>query len=374
MRRVLYLAFAAATLLTLVSCASWVNPVARLMTTQGAKEREIAALRVEYEGKVVAAKTQAEIAAKTVIADKDAQMVAAATALFGNQLVFQSIVTPTRTDLIQRNLSVEAWTALGNVTPTAEGMRQMAERIAKELDSTRTSLADLQANHAAVLAENQVLADAAKRHAVELAAAEMKVVALEKERDTKVAAKQAELIEVQGKLIAAEKARSDDREANRAALQALKTKASVALGILALAGIAGAIYLPVWREKSILLGVVCAGCAIGLWFIEPWHVAAAAGSAILALFVWMAVKYRKEEKLGDGLVLAMQRVRDQSADLWKTKIAPVIQDQLGRFVKKSDGTVVVERDPTMDALIDKKLMEFEVYGNDPVVPTNRPIL
>lgn len=373
MKRVFKQVLVGSILLATAACTSW-NPIGRLVTTQGAKQREITALKSEYEVKVASAKTQADLATKAVITAKDAQMAGAATALFGQSLVFQSLISPTRTDLVQRNLSAEAWAALGNLPPTADGMRTMTERIAKELDSTRTSLAEVQGNHTAALAQNQVLTETARKQAAELAASDAKIAALEKERDQKVAAKQTELIEVQGKLIAAEKARSDDHVANRAALQALKTKASVALGILALAGIAGAIYLPVWREKSILLGVVCAGCAIGLWFIEPWHVAAAAGSAILALFVWMAVKYRKEEKLGNGLVLAMQRVRDESASLWKTKIAPVITDQLGRFVKKSDGTVAVERDPAMDALIDKKLMEFEVYGNAPVVPTNTPRL
>ncbi len=332
------------------------NPISKLLTTQSAKEKEIAALRVEYENKATEARDAQDRSTKALLASKDGQMQGAAAALHGQQLVFTSIITPTRTDLITHNLSKEAWTALGNIPPTSTALLAMNERISKELDATRTSLADLQANHVAALAQNQALAEQAKKHQVELSAAQEKIAAVEKEGAGKLAAKQGELIEIQGRLIAAEKQRADDA----AALQALKTKFSIILGVLALAGIAGAIYSPIAKDKCAMFGVLCAASAIGIWYIQPWHVAVVVGLGLLGLIGWMLAKHRKDERVADALVLAAQDVKEQAGDVWQQHLQPAIEDRLARYRKTKGGKLVTEKDPALEAHIDQKLADYDV--------------
>lgn len=352
------ISFATLVAVGLTSCA---NPIKGLLVTRATQDKQMAALRGEYEGKLAANRTQTETATKAVIAAKDAQMVGAGGSLYAADMAFRSILAPTRTDLVINNRVNEAWTALGRPMPSAEDMLKEQRRLAEELDSTKTSLAQLQSNHAAAMAQNQALADATKKHAAELAAAEAARLAVVSEFSGKLDVKQREVIETQGRLIALEKERADDR----AALQALKTKMSVVLGLVALAAIAGAVYLPVFRQQCGVFGAVCGLCSIGIWYLQPWHVAVGAGVGILGVIGWMVLKHSKEEKLSDSLVLAMNRVKEQSAETW-AKVSPVIADQLGKYVKR-DGKTVVRPDPAMEHLIDSKLAEYQVLGAAPTV-------
>lgn len=359
MRR-LFLALLAVASLLAAGCSLLSNPIPGLLVTKSAKEREITALKADYEAKIGTARQEVGMAKDRVIAGKDAQMDGAATALYGQDRVFRSILTPTRTDLITHNLGTEAWAALGNRPPTAEGMRLMNERLAKELDATRTSLADLQANHAAALVQNAALAEATRKHQQDLAALETKLTAVQKEGADKLAAKQGELIETQGRLIAAEKARADDR----AALQALKTRASIALGLLAIAALAAAVYLPAFRGESALFGALCGGAAIGIWWLQPWHIAAAVGVAVLATFGWMALKHRRKERATDALALTVQDLRDKGGDI-AAVVEATVADRTSRYKRAKDGTVTLERDPAVEREIQSTLADYDALPAAP---------
>lgn len=337
---------AALCVLVLAGCA---NPISSLLVTKSAKEKEIVALKAEYDLRAADAQAEQIRATKSLLAAKDAQMAGAAGALYGQDVVFRSIIAPTRTDLITHNLSVEAWAAIGSVSPTADAMRAMNERLAKELDATRTTLADLQANHAAAITQNQALADQARKHTEALAATEAKVIAIEREGAAKLAAKQGELIETQGQLIAAEKARADDR----AALQALKTKMSTVLGVVALAAIAGAIYLPVFKQQCGMLGAICALSAVGLWWVQPWHVAVVGGVGLLGVVSWMVWRHQREQHAATGVYRAVQAVKDSARDDYERVIKPKLEQWLTTYDRSGKSVP----DISAQRHIDQRLME-----------------
>jgi hypothetical protein len=347
------IALSAVLALSLAGCNTIKTQLNSLTGAQAAKEREIAALRVEYDGKIAAKAAEVSMAKDGVIAAKDGQMRAAANGLFGADSVFKSIVTPTRTDLITNNFVNESWAALGNQLPDQPTLLKINERIKTELDATKTSLADLQRSHAAAVAENVKLVDATKVWQDKVAAAEKARADLETSYRTQLDSKQQSVIALQQNIVALEKARADDA----AAIQAMKTKASMILGGLSLLCVVGVIYSPVGKTGLIVLGTIAAGAAVLIWVIKVWMVLAAAGAAAAGLVVYALVAHRKEEKLADSLVLGLEDVKNGSSDLW-TKVAPIIDERLKKYVSKN-GEIKTAEDPAMKALIDQKLVEYD---------------
>lgn len=344
---------AAIIFLSLTGCESINSQINKLTGAQKQKEKEIAALRSEYDGKIVAKTAEISANKDGVIASKDGQIKAAVNGLFGADAVFQSIVAPTRTDLIIHNFTTESWAALGNQLPDQPTLLKINERIKIELDATKTSLADLKKTHDGVVAENVKLVDATKIWQDKLTAAEKSRADLESGYRTNLDAKQQNIIALQQNLVALEKARADDA----AAIQAMKTKASMILGGLSLLCVVGVIYSPVGKTGLVVLGSISAGAAVLIWVVKVWMVLAAAGVAVAALVIYALIAHRKEEKLADALVLSFQDIKNESSEVW-AKTSPIIDERLKRYVKKN-GQIQAVEDPAAKALIDKKLADYD---------------
>ncbi len=267
--------------------------------------------------------------------------------------MFKSVTIPTRTDLVAHNFVIESWAALGNPLPDYAMLVKINERVTKELDETKTSIADLQKSHSAALAENQKLTDTTKIWSDKLAASEKQRADLETQYRTNLDAKQQDIIALQQKIVAAETARADDAKA----IQEAKTKASAILGGLALLCVVGVIYSPVGKTGLIIFGSICGLAAVAIWVIKVWMVLTVCGVGVVGLAGYALYTHRKEEKLSDALVLGFEDVKNESSDLW-AKIAPKIQERLKSY-KKENGKLVTKEDPSMQALIDKKLADFD---------------
>jgi hypothetical protein len=339
--------------LFITGCSTVKNQINRLTGAQQEKEREIATLRVEYDGKIAAKAAEISSNKDGVIAAKDGQMRAAANGLYGASQTFSTIMVPTRTDLVIHNFVAESWTALGNQLPDQPTLLKINERIKTELDATKTSLADLQKSHAAAIAENTKLVDATKAWQDRLAASEKARVDLEVSYRTQLDTKQQGIIALQQGIVALEKARADDA----AAIQAIKTKASMVLGGLSLLCAIGVIYSPVGKTGLVVLGTVTTGAAVHIWVVKVWMVLIAAGVVAMGLVIYALVAHRKEEKLGDALVLSMSDIKTDSSDVW-AKVAPVIDERLKKYVRVN-GQIKTAEDPSMKALINQKLVSFD---------------
>lgn len=325
----------------------------KMTGAQARKEAEIKELRSEYEQKIASKVIEISASKDGIISSKDSQIKAASNGLYGANATFATLIEPTRTDLVTNNFVNESWAALGNQLPDQPTLLKINERIKTELDETKTSLSDLQRSHAAAVAENVKLVDATKVWQDKLAAAEKARADLETGYRTQLDAKQRSIIDLQQNIVALEKARADDA----AAIQAMKTKASMILGGLSLLCVVGVIYSPVGKTGLIVLGTIAAGAAVLIWVIKVWMVLVAAGVAATGLVVYSLVVHRKEEKLADSLVLGLQDVKTGSSDLW-AKVSPLIDERLKKYVKKN-GEIKTAEDPTLKALIDKKLAEYD---------------
>lgn len=348
--------------LTLAGCAT--NPLPSLFVTKSAKEKEIAALRADFVKQKDDLQKQYQQAQQDLKQSMLAQMQGAANSFFGQGIVYRSILKPVRTDLLFNNLAEEGWTALGHLTPTYEAMQAMNARLAKELDETKTTLADLEKSHQSVVSENDKLAAVTKANEQRIADLKAAQADVEKQFHTQLDTLQGALNEANNKIIATEKTEGDARKAREAQL----AKLSWGAGILAAALLLGAIFSPVLKQQLFLAGALAGAAAVAIPYINGLVILCAAGVGTLLLIGWALWKHHGEEKLSDGLVLALQRFKDGNPEAWKA-LGPIVQDQLGKYVKQ-DGKTVVKPDSAMDSLVEAKLKDYQQLDGKPAQPSN----
>ena len=322
-------------------------------TLKSKAESELGALRKEYSEKIIEQDRTIKQQLNIVIAAKDFQIAAASDSFYAADRVFGTIIVPTRTDLITNNYVHEGWAALGNKMPSYEKVIEINERLKTELDETKTSLADLKKKNEEVIGQNAKLASDTKTAIDKISEMEKQKIDLNKEFITKLDNKQGEIIARQNSVIELERARADDKVARQAQIN----KLSIGAGIIALLCLAGAIWSPVFKSQLGLFAGVAAIASVGILYVEGWHILLAVGISTAILVVWAIVKHNKDEKLSDGLVLAMQSIKNKSGDLW-AQVSPEISEQLKKYVKK-DGKIVAVEDPSMTKHIDNKLAEYQ---------------
>lgn len=306
-------------------------------------EQDIAALNASYQAQLAAKDAQIVAAHVAVNAARDAQEQAAANAFYSIDRVFGYIPSPLRTDLMMHDFALEGWAGLNHRLPDYATMLAINERITKELDATKTSLAQLQSEHDAALAANAKLSDAAKTAQDTVTTLTADKAKLTTDHDAALKVKQDALNTANDKVIATEKARADDA----AAIQALKTRISLYCAAGALLCLVGAIYLPVARGVAIVIGLVLGAGGSLIWIITGPEVLAGCGVVALGAvgyLIWQHNTADKGVKAFAGL-LGEKPELVAAADEWTTK-----------YVKNADGTVTTVPDVAVQALVKGKLM------------------
>ncbi len=340
MRRVLLTLFAC---LLLASCQTIKSRIAAATGLEQAKEKEIAALQADFAQKLEQKAKELETARTTQLAAKDAQMVAAAGAFYGQNSLFGTLLNPTRTDLVWRNLAQEGWAALGNVMPTYDAIAKLNERLKTDLDTTKTSLTDLQKTHDTAMAESAKVSDAAKAAADRLAKLQQEKTDMELDYKTKLATKEGERANLAQQNAALQKERADDA----AAIQALKTKVSVACAAFALLCAAGAIYSPVGKGGLAALSAVTAIAGAAIWVITGAMVLYTVLGCVVVLICWALYKHHASDKTVTALTGYLhEKGQLAEADLaaWTTK-----------YVKAPDGSTTTIPDKAVLATINSSL-------------------
>ena len=329
--------------LVLAGCNTVQRNLDKVTGAQARKEKEVATLRAEYDGKIEA-NTKALTAAKEAqVGALKGQIKGGANSFFAQDQLFKTIASPVRTDLLWHNYALEGWTALGGGMPDYETMLKINERLKTELDVNRTSLADLQRNHQTAVSENQKLSDAAKAASDKIAALEKEQAALNEAYRKNLDAKQTQLIGLANEKAAWEKERSD----NEAAIQAMKMKLSLIAGGLALACVAGVIYSPVGKTGLAIFGVVCALASVGIWYITGPVILGVVVAAVVAVGGYGLYKHHASDKTVTALTGYLHD-KGQLADA-------TLQEWMTRYVKNKDGTVTAVPDPTVKAVVNDKL-------------------
>jgi len=342
-------------MLTMAGCTTLKKKIEDLVVDKNARKQEIDNLTKDYENKLRKTEIEISTAKDEVIASKDFLIRQAGNSFYAADATFKTIKTPIRTDLIINNFVNEGWSVLGRPTPDYNTLIKINERIKNELDEKTTSLEQLQANHRKALDENQKLLDDANAKKAALEKAETEKKSLTDKFNKNLLEKQNELIATQQKIEELVNLRYEDAEA----LRNMKLKFSMILGALALISIAGAVYSPVFKMQLATFGALCGLVSYGIWMIQPWHIGLAASILVVGLVIWALIKYRKEERVADALVLATQDIKENASDIWKDKVKPVIEERLKKYKRNSDGKIVAIKDPAIEQYIDKKLSEWD---------------
>lgn len=292
----------------------------------------------------------AVIASKDLVIKKqENQLQESANSLYGADIAFKAYKEPTRLDLIINNRVTEATKAISKA-PTFEAMQQENLRLIKEMDETKTSLADLKNEHQRVLKEKEQVAKE-KINALESerkAKEEMNALNKKHQKETEdlnkdLNEKKDKIIEQQGEQLERKKQ-----------LDQIKTKISTICGIISLLCLVGAIYSPVFKSKFGLLSGILALCSIGIWFVEPWMVAVGFALVFVAALAFFAREHYIADTANDNMINAIQdhKESDDASSLkehlksWNTK-----------YVKQGDSYREVS-DKTIEQYINDKLKEY----------------
>jgi hypothetical protein len=364
-RRVgLFLCLVAALFCTAMLPGGCQTPEARGYIEKTKVERQIEELKAGFQQKLEQSNRDIITAKDEVIAGKDAQILAVAEAMYGSDVLFRGIITPTRNELIFHNLSDEAWAAVGRITPSYATMVKMNERIARELDEAKTSLADLQRAHDAVVAQNAKLNDATQAALDKAAAAERAKSELKDAYERQVTDLQTRLNAANSQLIAVEKARAD----SAAARHAMMTKLSMGFGAIAALCIIGAVFLPVGKWQLAIAAAVSLFCSVAIWYLTGLVITCIAGAGLIAGVLFGIYQHQQKEKAlsaalerekaaATDVYRAIQRVKENSPEAYTTAVKPELVEAHLKYETAADGTIKKVEDPARVAFIDARLAE-----------------
>lgn len=298
-------------------------------------------------------------ALKTISAQKDGvikaqenQLQEASNSLYGADYGFRFYTEPERLDIIINNRVKEAQSAIATA-PTYEAIQKENERMALELDETKTSLETLKKTHLAVVEEKTLIAEEKDKQVEAVLQLEKKMADADALYIKNMTAKQGELNDLNNKIISMEKERAD----NQASIERMKTKLMWACGIAAVLCLAGAIYSPVGKDVLGTLAAVFGGATVGIPYIEGWHILVAILLVAAVMIGKFMYRHNISEKVNTNLIHAIEDTKQQvnNAEVVKT-LKTNLKAWNGKYSEKN-GEIVTVSDPTVEKYISEKLME-----------------
>lgn len=270
--------------------------------------------------------------------------------LYGADFAYQLHPKPDRTHIIMNNRINEARVVLPPAS--VEAMALENERVKRELDETRTSMAELQKNHDLAIEEAKLANSVSEKAKADLNQAKLDKEKIEKDKIAAVTEAQEELTKANNKVIDGERKRGDDAKA----IQAGKEKLSLGAGILAALCLAGAIFSPIMKDKFGMAAGVLAVASVGVWYLTPTIVFSIFGLGSLIIIGWVVYEHNKDNKAAIATYSALEEIKNSSKEVWEANIAPTLTQWQSKYVVK-DGKIVTIPDPSIALNIDKKLAE-----------------
>lgn len=346
-----------AALVSLVILLSGCSSFNRLALKAGYQQisearQQISQLESKHAAELSDARAKVDSKMSELLAQIDAQNQAVGNALYGADMTFQTLPSPTRPELIINNFVNEGWAAIGRKMPDYPTMVKINERIKRELDETRTSMEELKKSHDEAMKSNAKLSDDTREKQAQLEKAQADIKSLNASHLAEINKKLAELSAAQDKVVALEQERADNKEA----VERTKFKMISVVGVLALLCVAGAIWSPVYKSKFAIGAAVFGFIAIGINFIQPIHLVIG-GGLILALLIGYAVlEHNKERRAAGNVYAAIQSIKENSKEAYDQYVKPQLTEWNTKYL--SDGSKVPDK--AAQDLIDKRLMEKEL--------------
>ena len=299
-----------------------------------------------------------ENAVNEVIVSKDAvikkqedQLQSAANSLYGADLAYKAYSNPARLDIIINNRVTEASSVIKK-SPTYEAMKEENLRLVKEMDETKTTLAQLQSEHEKVKKEKENIAKEKEDAVVKSNQASKDLENINKKHDAEAKALAEEIGNKKNEIIAQQdKQKEKDKE-----LAHIKTKISTICGIISLLCLAGAVYSPVFKSKFALMAGIVGLCSIGIWFVEPWMVAVGFGVILIGILGFFAWEYHVADKTADNLVNHIQDIKE-NPDI-PDDVKSIIKQSLKEWNSKYTGSKISKADDAVEKYIESKLKDY----------------
>lgn len=320
-------------LICLVFLASGCKTIDYTLTKRSEIENRIQAVRAETEKRLQDLnKQELELLRKMLDGYKEKAQFAS-DLLFKGYATYGSLKTPTRPELVMGHSIQQSYEYLPAASFKAQA--KAFEDLKTELDELRVSTEELKKKYEAELAG--VKQDAAKKDEA-LKQVSSKLETVDKERVevlTKARATENDLNDKKDELFKKSQAEKDKELAEAKSVQAIKIKASSAIGILALLCLAGAIWSPVMKEKFGIAAGILSFAAIAIWYIEGWMVAVAAGVGFLALMGWAAYKYLIVDRASTNVYRAIQAHKETDKENYETTLKPLLEQWMTVYDKKT---------------------------------------
>jgi len=340
------------TLVASMFCLSACQTLDYTVTKRSEIDKRIAAARAETETHLKLLTDEQVKLLRDKILSYESVLQTSSNYLFKGSAMYGMLKAPTRPEMIMGQ-SIQLTAAnLPAASPAvqAEAFRQLQT----ELDEAKTTVEQLKAQYARELGAAQA---EAKAKSEEVVAIDTRLKAVEAERVEVVeagSAKERELQAEKDKVQDEQLARKTKEAEDAKKLQALKTKLSSILGVIALACLAGAIWSPVMKTKFALAAGILSFAAVAIWFIEGWMVALAGGVGILVLILWAARNHYIESKTATDVYRAIQSVKDNAKEDYERVLKPTLTQWVTKYDKATGKTV-----PDLTAIkhIDARLME-----------------
>ncbi len=333
--------------LLLGGCALGDYRVAR----QTSIDKEIATARAETTAHLALLNDQQLTLLRQSIATHEAREQAASDYLTKAAITFMTLKTPSRPEMVMGQ-SVQQTAAQLPAASAAAQIKAMQD-LKTELDETRISTEALRAQYDAQLTQARAEGAAKEKALADTAASlkhvdEERVAVLTQAKDTEAKLSDARKV-VDDAAIAAKTKEAEDAKST----QAIRTKLSAIVGGLALLCLAGAIWSPVWKEKFGAACALLALVAVGIWWVQPWHVALAVAVGVLAIALWAVKNHYIESKAATATYQALASVKDTAAADYDRLIKPALTEWQSKYAK--DGTLVPDK--AIEAHIDQRLMQ-----------------
>ncbi len=335
-------------LLTLSACQLGDYTVAR----RSAIDKEIATARAETTAHLQILNDQQLSLLRQSIAAHEAREQGAADYLFKAAVTFGTLKAPvSRADMVMGQ-SIQQTAAQLPPASTAAQVKTFHD-LQTELDETKVSTDALRAQYDAQLTQARAEGATKDKALTDIASAlkhvdEEKVAVLTKAKDT-----EAQLSDkrkaVDEAVIAAKTKEAEDAKST----QAIRVKLSAIVGGLSLLCLAGAIWSPVWKPKFGAACALLALVAVGIWWVQPWHVALVVAVGVLAIGLWAVKNHYIESKAATATYQALQSVKDTAGADYDRLIKPALTEWQSKYLK--DGTIVPDK--AIEAHIDQRLMQ-----------------
>lgn len=235
--------------------------------------------------------------------------------------------------------------------PSREALVEQVKTLKEELDETKVSNDDLNSRYNKAKEEAAIAIKNQQEKTIQAENAVKKLAEVELETERKISLVKDELISAQNII----QANSDEQKKQDEWRRAQIRNIMLVCGGLGLAALAGAIFVPVMKREFGLLAAILGGITVSLPFLTPFYMAIVFATGFIIVLGIIARKFFISRKSEKAVYRAIQEMKTQNPEEYKTLLAPKLEDWTGKYDK--NGKVI--QDPAIVKHIDNILLETE---------------